>query len=333
MKHQKITLPVVLFILFHSFAHAGEKPANDSITLNPVIVTGTQISTNINTVPASVTVITRKDIEKTEESSVLSSLKGLVPGLFITERGTTGFGIFTGSGGSISLRGIGGTPTTQVLIAIDGHPQMMGINGHDLPDAYVSYNAENIEVIRGPASTVYGSNAMGGVINIITREEKTNGFRANASMMAGSYNTQKYLISLRLKKDKFSGFVSSNYDKTDGHREHSAFNLFNTYAKIGYALSGHYKATADFSLSDYRSTDPGPITHPAISDSLTADVTRGMASLTLDNQFDETSGKIKLYYDFGHHEIYDGWQSDDINAGLTANQSIAPWKGSVFTLG
>ena len=333
MRHQRVIVSAFLFFSIYSVASASDKPARDTVTLNPVIVTGTQVSTSVNKLPASVTIISRKNIEKTEQSSVLSALNGLVPGLFITERGTTGFGIYTGSAGGISLRGTGGSPTTQVLITIDGHPQMMGINGHDLPDAYISYNAESIEVIRGPGSTVYGSNAMGGVINIITREEKKDGFRANAAMMFGSYNTQKYLLSLSSKKNKWSGFASANCDKTDGYRANSAFYLFNAFSKIGYAISGHYKATADFSFSRYRSTDPGPVTSAAISDSLTADVTRGMASLTMDNQFEKTSGKVKLYYDFGHHEIYDGWQSDDINAGATADQSVSPWKNSVFTLG
>ena len=160
MKIQRFITSIFFLGTIHSAIAGNDKQINDSITLNQVIVTGTQISTNVNNIPASVTVVSRKELEKTEESSVLSALKGLVPGLFITERGTTGFGIYTGSAGGISLRGIGGSPTTQVLIAIDGHPQIMGINGHDLPDAYVAYNAENIEVVRGPASTVYGSNAM-----------------------------------------------------------------------------------------------------------------------------------------------------------------------------
>ena len=333
MEIQKVIASILFLCAIHSAIAGNDKQTNDSITLNQVIVTGTQISTNVNNIPASVTVVSRKELEKTEESSVLSALRGLVPGLFITERGTTGFGVYTGSAGGISLRGIGGSPTTQVLIAIDGHPQIMGINGHDLPDAYVAYNAENIEVVRGPASTVYGSNAMGGVINIITREEKTDGFRANGSMIFGSYNTQKYMLSLRSKRDRLSGFFSANYDKTDGYRDHSDFYLFNGFGKLGYSISDHFKTTADFNFSKYRSTDPGPITNPAISDSLTADITRGMAAINLDNHFQNTSGKVNLYYDFGHHEIYDGWQSDDISAGILADQTITPFKGSIFTLG
>jgi len=334
---------LLLLLTFHIGVKAGNKPLKDSVTLHPVVVDGLQNIKEVRFVPKSLTVVSREEIEKTNASSVLSSLKGKVPGLFITERGMTGFGIFSGAAGGISLRGVGGSPMTQVLIAIDGHPQSMGINGHHLPDAYIACNAESIEVIRGPASCIYGSNAMGGVINILTKEEKINGLRTSGSIQAGSFNTQKYMLSLGLKKNRLSGFLSANYDKTDGHRDHSAFNLFNTFAKVGYALSSHVKTSADFSLSDYHSTDPGPVTHldptgqliknMVVSDSLKADVTRGMLSLNLDNTYNNTNGKVKLYYDFGHHELYDGWKSDDINAGYMVNQSLTPWKGSIFTLG
>lgn len=87
-----------------------------------------------------------------------------------------GYGVSTGAAGGMSLRGIGagvnaaGGPTTSLLVLIDGHPQYMGLMGHPIADAYQSMMAERVEVLRGPASVLYGSNAMGGVINIVTRK-------------------------------------------------------------------------------------------------------------------------------------------------------------------
>jgi len=69
--------------------------------------------------------------------------------------------VANGTAGQISIRGIGVNPTTGVLILIDGHPQYMGIMGHPLADSYVASDAERVEVIRGPGSLLYGSNAMG----------------------------------------------------------------------------------------------------------------------------------------------------------------------------
>ena len=142
----------------------------DTIEINEVIVTGSQVKVNRNNIPMAVSVVDRTQIEESDESAILPILKGRIPGLFVTERGVTGFGVAQGSAGQISIRGIGGSPTTGVLMLIDGHPQFMGIMGHPLPDSYVASDVERVEVLRGPASILYGSNAMGGVINIITRK-------------------------------------------------------------------------------------------------------------------------------------------------------------------
>ena len=297
------------------------------------VVTNARVPSRTDVLPDSVSVVARGEIERSGASSVLDVLRGRVPGLMITERGTTGYGIYTGAGGGISLRGVGGSPMTQVMIAVDGHPQMMGINGHHLPDAYVAYNAERIEVVRGPASMLYGSNAMGGVINIISREAPREGVQTVASARWGSWNTQKYLLSNSFSKRRWSTFVSANYDHTDGHRRYSAFGLFNAYAKVTCRVSDRWRAAADVSVARFRSTDPGPVTRPVPGDTLVARVTRGMSSLSFTNEYGRTSGSIRVYYDFGHHDLYYGWVSDDDSFGVQASQSIRPWRGGLLTLG
>lgn len=93
-----------------------------------------------------------------------------------------GYGVSNGAAGGISLRGIGGSPTTGLLVLIDGHPQYMGLMGHPIADAYQSMLAEKVEVVRGPASVLYGSNAMGGVINIVTRRQREDGVRTGVRL-------------------------------------------------------------------------------------------------------------------------------------------------------
>jgi len=167
----------------------------DTVNLDEVVVTGTAVKVNRSNIPMAVSVVSTTQLYQSIETALLPALNGRVPGLFVTERGIMGFGVSTGAAGQISIRGIGGSPTIGVLMLIDGHPQFMGIFGHPLPDSYVASDVEKVEVIRGPASILYGSNAMGGVINIITRKQKENGFHGNAHLMAGSYNTSKYMAS------------------------------------------------------------------------------------------------------------------------------------------
>lgn len=124
-----------------------------------------------------------------------------VPGLFTTSRGVMGYGVSNGAAGGISLRGIGGSPTTGLLVLIDGHPQYMGLMGHPIADAYQSMLAEKVEVVRGPASVLYGSNAMGGVINIVTRRQREDGVRTGVRLGYGSYDTWMTEATNQVKKD------------------------------------------------------------------------------------------------------------------------------------
>jgi len=136
------------------------KDTTHTINLDEVVVTGTKTAVNRNNVPLTVSVVSGEQIENSSESALLPVLAEQVPGLFVTERGITGFGVSSGSAGQISLRGIGGSPNTQVLILLNGNPQFMGIMGHPLSDAYIASDVEKVEVIRGPASTLYGTNAI-----------------------------------------------------------------------------------------------------------------------------------------------------------------------------
>ncbi len=333
----KTTLPkilVVLIILFTSLLTKGQMHfvTEDTIKIDEVVVTGSQVKVNRNNIPMAVSVINRSQIEESDESAILPILNGRVPGLFVTERGVTGFGVATGGAGQITMRGIGGSPTTGVLMLIDGHPQFMGIMGHPLPDSYVASDVERVEVIRGPASILYGSNAMGGVINIITKKQNEDGVHGNARISYGSYNTQKYMGSVGYKKNKFSAFVSGNHDETDGHRPNSDFNITNGYLKLGYELDKHFHASADVSLASFKASDPGPDTTNAVAGE-TIDILRGYWAFTLLNEYEKASGGLKVFDNFGEHEITDGFHSTDHNYGINLYETFQLFKGNNLTTG
>ncbi|MEG1634856.1 MAG: TonB-dependent receptor, partial [Rikenellaceae bacterium] len=249
------------------------------------------------------------------------------------ERGVTGFGLYKGSAGGISLSGVGGSPTTAVLITIDGKPQYMGITGHHLPDAYVASDIERVEVIRGSASTLYGSNAMGGVINLITKKQLTEGVSARAILEYGSYNTQKYMVGSGYRKNGFNSYISVNHDRTDGHRPFSKFKITNGYIKLGQRISSKFALTADASIAKYYTTDPGTLSDPATDNSRWVDILRGMTSLTLTNTHGSSNGAINLFANFGRHKLYYGWDSKDYNFGAQIYQSFVPFKGNITTSG
>ena len=332
MKTTLIFLIIISASTVSTFSQSDTMQFNDTINLNEVVVTGTPIKVSKSSVPMAVSIVNRDQISECSESNILPVLNGRVPGLFVTERGVTGFGVSAGAAGQITIRGIGGSPTTGVLMLIDGHPQFMGIFGHPLADSYVSSDVERIEVIRGPASILYGSNAMGGVINIITRKQTEDGFHGNTNVMYGSYNTQKYMASGGYKKNKLSVFASLHHDGTDGHRPNSDFSISNGYLKLCYSFSKNLTANSDFSLAKFKATDPGPDTLNA-SPGNSLDITRGYWAFTIDNNFNRYSGTAKIFYNFGEHSISDGFYSKDKNYGLDVFESMKLIKGNCITMG
>jgi outer membrane cobalamin receptor len=328
---------IILFILLYGSlinvsAQVDGPILKDTININEIVVTGTTSGVNKNIIPMAISVVSRSQIAESNESALLPVLSGRVPGLFVTERGVTGFGVSSGSAGQISIRGVGGNPTTGVLVLIDGHPQYMGIMGHPLSDSYIASDAERVEVIRGPGSLLYGSNAMGGVINIITRKQSQDGFNCDMRMMYGAFNTQKIMGSAGYKHNRFSVFSSVNHDQTDGHRPNSGFNITNGYLKIGYELNKNLKLGSDFSLAKFKTTDPGPDTLNAVRGS-SLDITRGYYSLFLDNEYEKASGTAKFFYNFGEHTISDGFHSNDINWGLNLAEAVKLYDNNTISFG
>jgi outer membrane cobalamin receptor len=321
----------LLFIWPVSEAMAQISYLPDTIKIEEVVVTGSRVEVSRRNVPLTVSTVDRRQIERSNESAVLPVLSRRIPGLFVTERGVTGFGVGTGSAGQISMRGVGGTaPNTQVLVLIDGHPQFQGLFGHPLPDAYVSSDVEKVEVIRGPASILYGSNAMGGVINIITREQQEEGVSGKARLSYGSFNTQKYMASGGLKEGPFSVFASLNHDRTEGHRDTSDFKIVNGYVKAGYELSENFEVSADVSIADFNAQDPGTIFNPLF---FGIDILRGKSSLSVKNQFDNVEGGLLAFYNFGDHSFTNGWESKDRHKGISLYQGLRLFPDNRITLG
>lgn len=311
-----------------------------NVTTKEVVVTGTRNETDIRHLPMTVSVVSRPLIEKRFEPSLLPILTEQVPGLFTTSRGIMGYGVSAGSAGGMSLRGIGGSPTTGLLVLIDGHPQYMGLMGHPIADAYQSMLAERVEVLRGPASVLYGSNAMGGVINIVTRKQQEDGVNTGINLGAGSYGTLQTEVSNRIRKGRFSSVVTGSYNRTDGHRADMGFEQYGGYAKLGYDITDRWKVWGDVNVTQYNASNPGMTTAPLLDND--SRITRGMTSFALENHYDKTSGAVSFFYNWGRHKINDGYSpgkepqklhfnSKDKMLGLSWYQSATLFTGNRLT--
>jgi len=337
-----IILSSILSLLFTNFLLAhnesseprfyrGEPDSSKTFLLNPVIITGTKYKISRNDVPVSISTIGSQTLQMTNAPTVPFVLTNEVPSLFVTQRSNSGFGIGTGSAGTISMRGISGSPNTGVLVLIDGRPDYMGIFGHPLPDAYSVDNVEAIEIIRGPASYLYGTNALGGAINIITKKLHEDGFKTKLSASLGSFNTQQYKLQHGWKNSNFDYFVTGKHYNTDGHRPYTSYRSQSSSAKFGYIINGNFQIAASGNVTEFKTFNPGTVTSPLINN--WAEATRGGFNIDIDNTFEEISGALKIHGNFGEHKIFDGWLSTDKVIGLMIYQNIKLSAGNISTVG
>ncbi len=314
-------------------------------TIKEVVVTGTRNATDMRNLPMTVSVIDRKTIEQSMQPSLLPILTMQVPGLFTTSRGIMGYGVSGGAAGGISLRGLSGS-SGQLMVLIDGHPQYMGLMGHPIADAYQTMLAEKVEVARGPASMLYGSNAMGGVVNIVTRRMQEEGVKTHIHTGYGSFNTLETEATNCVHKGGFTSVASVSYNRTDGHRADMNFKQYGGYVKLGYEFSKYWDARADVNVIHFNASQPGSTATPLAD----ADqrITRGMTSIAVENDYGWTSGAVSLFYNWGDHWINDGYTPDpndsnnpkeyrfishDDMMGVSLYQSAQLFTGNRVTIG
>ena len=314
---------------------------NDSLSLQEVVVTGTRNTTDVRHLPMTVTVIGRETLTEQHQPSVLPTVMQQVPGLFVTSRSMMGYGVSTGAAGGINLRGITGG-AGQLLVLIDGHPQYNGVYGHPISDSFQTLMADRVEVLRGPASVLYGSNAMGGVLNIVTRSIREDGVKSSVNLGAGSYGTVQAEASNQVRSGKFSSTVSAQYGRTDNHRPRMGFEQYGGYLKLGYDITEHWNAYADADITHFNSSYPGAVSSPMYG----ADqwITRGVVSAAVKNHYNRTSGALSVYSNFGRHKIDDGsadpttpiqrfFRSKDALTGISWYQSAQLFEGNRLTVG
>lgn len=348
MKIRKSYLSIALMALAVQTGMAQEQKRDSLDTgkvyeIGEVVVTGTRNETDVRHLSQTVSVVNRSEIDQALQPSLLPVLTEQIPGLFVTSRGVMGYGVSGGAAGSISLRGLSGG-TARLMVMIDGHPQYAGIFGHPIADAYQSFLAERVEVLRGPASVLYGSNAMGGVINIVTRKMQEDGVKTNLRAGYGSYNTLETELTNRIRKGRFSSVISGSYNRTDGHRADMGFEQYGGYAKLGYEMTDNWNLRGDVNVTHFNASYPGPVDAPLLDGDQR--ITRGMTSFAVENRYEKTSGAVSFFYNWGNHWINDGYtpsagegpQDDRFNSrdnmmGVSLYQSTQFFKGNRITLG
>lgn len=336
-----------LLICLFLAASASAAELTDTVRLREVVVDDRHTSEEMHNLPQSVTQLWHETLTAEHQPSVMPTLNRLVPGLFVPARGMMGYGVNSGGAGGIVVRGLS-SGVGQMLVCIDGEPQYSGIYGHSVADFLQSHAIESVSVLRGPASALYGNNAMGGVLNIVTRQATQlfpRKVASNVTVGAGSYGTVQAEATNQVNNGRFSSTVSAQYNRSDNHRPNMGFQQAGGMVKLGYRFNRHWRATATADVNHFYTELPGTVTTPMSSNEQW--ITRGNASLALHNSYrwKQATGVLRAYTNFGKHKIDDGtadpvnrpstqyFQSRDNVAGVSYQESFRFFRGNHTTFG
>ena len=242
--------------------------ADTELKTSDVFVTATRRPIPKNNVIADVTTITSEDIERAGLSS-LPELLQRQPGIEISN---------LGGAGKVSTLSIRGTSSTHSIVLIDGMRLGSATSGFSAIENIPLSQIEKIEILRGPASSLYGQDAIGGVIQIFTKKG-VDGFKPYVGIGYGSYNTANFQSGIRggnnqtsyainfaaMKTDGFSAFVpnsnlsanTANLDK-DGYKNYSLSSSFNHKINQDYEIDFQYYLSKGKNKFDNRYADYSP---------------------------------------------------------------------------
>jgi len=259
--------------------------ASNAINLERIVVTPSRIEKGLSDVAASVSVITEEDIKSSDAKTVPEALKNL-EGIYAYD--ATGVGV----GGTINMRGFYGGMSSHQLVLIDGVPQNKGKDKLVNWDMIPIDNVERIEVMRGPASSLYGDNAMSGVINVITKKP-SSAPHAGVSFSYGAYDTQNYTSYLSGTFNRFAYYLGVASRLTDGFREHGSYKNIQVYGKANYSINDAHNLKFNF---DYTAKTQG-----AFPWSLSAAQIAQNRRQARPGTENDSTGADKFSMDFTHH--------------------------------
>ena len=192
-------------------------------------------------------------------------------------------------------------------------------------------------MLRGPGSVLYGSNAMAGTINVITKNAREDGVKTTLQSQYGSYNTWLSSVTTTVRHGRFSSLVSLSYNRTDGTVDNFDFKQADGYGKIGYDFSDKWSAYVDYTLMNFRGNDPiyPTLSNPESTDIYRQNITRGEATATVTNSYGAVSGTARVYYNYGNHFVDDPrhFHSKDDRLGVILYENFKPWRGASATVG
>ncbi len=278
---------------------------NYSTDLEKIVVTASKIEQEYKHSTQNISIITKQDIEGSGITEITEILD-LLPSVNILEYGSYG------STRSVHTRG---ASSSQTITLIDGRVVNTPRDGVTDFNQIPLSNVERIEVLRGPASNMYGAGAVGGVINIITKSGKEK-MHTEILTKAGSFSTKLSSLSHGHKIDDFDYFISYDYLASKGHRDNGDYLSHNINTKLGYQLNNDNHISMSLGSYGSEAGSPGLITSPDIDDQ--QETLKKYIDITYNGKFIKDQNiNLKLFHNFDRFEFTETFEPLDRNTHQT----------------
>jgi len=240
---KKTLIPALLVIILSGIARA------DDVELNKIVVTPSRIEESSDEVDRKVDVVTSREIEKSGAQDLAGALTGLTS-VNISDNG--------GPGATKSIR-MRGSTAAQVLVMVDGRPVNSPRDGQVDLSTIPLDNINQIEILHGPASSLYGAAGMGGAVNIITKNPPKEGQKTEVYSGFGTNHTFIDRLSQGARLGKFGYILSGSYESSGGFRDNSEFNSKDFNSKFEYELNNENNLFLNSGFYKSRVGAPGPL--------------------------------------------------------------------------
>ncbi|HOX27814.1 MAG TPA: TonB-dependent receptor, partial [bacterium] len=313
MKKIMVLLGLAVAALFPACPPAAAAGSGQALDLGEIVVTGERAPETATFFPGQVEVITKEQIKQSGARNVLDLLNAL-PGVY----GVRDTALYGQPMDGINIRGQ--ESFDKVAIIVNGRQDnLMNIMGHALLDPLSTDDIERIEVYKGPASVLFGSNARGGVINIITKKGAA-GTEATFRQSAGSDDSYETLFSFGDSEGGVDVNFSLGFRGTGGYLaddpalagdDNGAYRGVNNTAHIGYALNPYRTISADWRWNQFTGNMPNSGTNPLKRN-------RWGFDMMYEVNHEKFKNNLHLFHGQGKHLSFgtDGFDSTDTDDGL-----------------
>lgn len=288
-----------------------EKDTQKTFDMNTIVVTATPVERKVKDLTSAVSVINSAEIEASNADYVMDII-GSLPSVYIRRDAIMGRQ-------DIEIRGLGSN-LRRLQTLIDGRPEKMSLFGCTVAQTLPLANVERIEVIRGPESVLHGTDAMGGVVNIITRRMWDPGYESSALFSYGSYDTLHGVLRHGGNTGAFDYYMTYDHKETGGHRDNSAYDADFFSLRTGYRLDDAWRLELSGQYFRDEAEDPGPENDPYTNNDK-KEYMRYSWDADLIGKWEGSEFLLTVYDNEGEHEfnmpsIDDYWHSKDRTLGV-----------------